>query len=366
MDKKIYVPTEKVSIDCSSSQYPLAKILVIYTGGTLGMVHDDKGVLVPFDFEEILDKIPSMRYLSIEIDVVSFTKPLDSSDVGVRQWRTMARLIFDDYAFYDGFVILHGTDTMAYSASMLSFMLQGLRKPVIFTGAQLPVSAPRSDARINLISALEIAAAKDKDGNSIVTEVAIYFNNRLLRGNRAKKVESVQFDAFESSNYPLLAESGLQIRYNRSVIDRFGTGLSLYEDLSDAIAVIKIFPGIRFSWLEHILSDDQMEGVILETFGSGNAPTHNQFIKIISDSVKSGKTIMNVSQCDGGKVDQSSYAAGKGLEEIGVLSGDDINTEAAVAKMMHVLGQNYTCQDREKILSEPLVGEMSYRSFFKN
>lgn len=337
-----------------------SSVLIIYTGGTLGMAYDDSGALVPFNFGQILEKIPNLTNMNVAITVISFPEPIDSSNVNMHHWVDMAYIIFENYDSYDGFVVLHGTDTMAYSASMLSYMLQGLSKPVIFTGAQLPISAMRSDARENLMTSLEIATGK-VNGKPIVPEVCIFFNHMLLRGNRAKKVQSVHFDAFESENYPPLAESGIVIDYNYAAIRPYeeGTKLKYLNKLDNNVIVVKLFPGITAKVLDSCFEIPGLRGVILETYGSGNSPSESWFINSLEKAVKKGLIILNVSQCNGGRVIQGRYETSKDLKRIGILSGGDITTEAAITKMMYLLGNETSDAEIRKKLVTPISGEMS-------
>jgi L-asparaginase len=337
-----------------------ASVLIIYTGGTLGMAYDDNGALVPFNFGQILEKIPTLTSLNIAITVISFPEPIDSSNVNMQHWVDMAYIIYENYDSYDGFVVLHGTDTMAYSASMMSYMLSSLSKPVIFTGAQLPISAMRSDARENLMTALEIAAAK-ANGKPIVPEVCIFFNHMLLRGNRSKKVQSVHFDAFESENYPPLAESGIIIDYNYAAIKPFEEGrkLKFMNRLDNRVVVVKLFPGITAKVLDSCFAIADLRGVVLETYGSGNSPSEKWFIESLEKAVAKGIIILNVSQCNGGRVIQGRYETSKELKRIGVLSGGDITTEAAITKMMFLLANISDPQEIRRKLVSPLAGEMS-------
>ncbi|WP_339922551.1 asparaginase [uncultured Cyclobacterium sp.] len=335
-------------------------VLIIYTGGTLGMAYDDDGALVPFNFGKILEKIPNLNNLNISITVISFPEPIDSSNINLNHWVDMSYIIYENYDTYDGFVVLHGTDTMAYSASMLSYMLKGLNKPVIFTGAQLPISAMRSDARENLMTSLEIAISK-ANGKPIVPEVCIFFNHMLLRGNRAKKVQSVHFDAFESENYPPLAESGIIIDYNYASIrpHEEGKKLRCLNKLDNNVMVLKLFPGITARVIEHCLKMKGLKGVVLETYGSGNSPSESWFIKAMEAAVDRGILILNVSQCNGGRVIQGRYHTSMDLKRVGVLSGADITTEAAVTKMMFLLANESDETEIKRKLMMPLAGEMS-------
>src|SRR5260370_24615422 len=297
---------KKIQINAATPDKPKSKVMIIYTGGTFGMSHDANGVLVPFDFALILEHLPTLRNLFLELTVISFNNPIDSSNIQPEHWQTIAKIIFDNYPTQDGFVVLHGTDTMAFTASALSFMLPGLAKPVIITGAQLPISEPRSDARENLITSLEIAAAK-KDGNAIVPEVCIYFGIEVFRGNRSKKVESMHFDAFESENYPPLAKAGVKIDYDEKVIGQPGTELKMLSKLDPSIAILKLFPGITMATVSAVTSIPGLKAIVLETFGSGNAPTSPEFLKLLSSAIKKEIIILNISQCPGGMVVQGKY-----------------------------------------------------------
>lgn len=338
---------------------PRASVLVIYTGGTLGMVYE-KGQLVPFDFEQILDKLPEIKRLDFEITFTSLEEILDSSNMRPDVWAEIARLVQRHYDFYDSFVILHGTDTMAYTASALSFMLQNLGKPVILTGAQLPIGVARTDARENIITALEIAAAQF-NGCPLVPEVCIYFQNVLLRGNRAKKKETSQFNAFRSDNYPPLAEVGVTIEYNFPYIATPNSDLlfQVQAQLDENVAILKLFPGITQNVVRSTLEITGLRGVVLETFGAGNAPTLPWFLHELKEATERGIVILNVSQCDGGRVMQGRYQTSTWFDKIGVVSGGDITTEAAITKMMWTLNQETDIEHIKQRLASPLVGEMS-------
>lgn len=353
--------SRKIIINTAAPKNPDANLLIIYTGGTLGMVYDKEGSLVPFNFQQILEKIPSLSRFNLLLTVIPFEKLIDSSDATPSAWIEIGDIIQENYNNYDGFVVLHGTDTMAYSASALSFMLEGLNKPVIFTGAQLPIGAVRTDARENLVAALEIASAKRADGAPMVPEVCIYFNYRLLRGNRARKVQSIHFDAFESDNYPLLAEAGIEILYNQRVIRSYEEDkkLQYHRHFNDEVLILKLFPGISRKVVENVLAIPGLKGVVLETFGSGNAPTFSWFIEELKKVIASGVLVVNVSQCNGGRVMQGRYGTSKILENIGVLSGADITTEAALAKMMILLSKEYSFEEIKNRLTGPLCGEMT-------
>ncbi|MEM7109780.1 MAG: asparaginase [Bacteroidota bacterium] len=330
---------DRINIITSAPREPEVSLLIIYTGGTLGMIHNEEGILQPFDFSSILDHIPTLRQLELKLTVVAFKEPIDSSNVVTDTWKKIGRFIYDEYDHFNGFVVLHGTDTMAYSASALSFMLRNLSKPVIFTGAQLPISSLRSDARENMINALEIAAAT-LHGEAIVPEVCIYFDYKLFRGNRAKKVESVFFDAFDSENYPVLAESGVEINYNlNAILKPSARELVLHDTFVNDVAILKVFPGITENYVRSVLSTAGLRGVLLETYGAGNAPTFSWFVKLLSEAIQNGVVLLNVSQCPGGRVQQGRYQTSKQLQEVGVIDGNDLTLEAALTKLMLVLGE---------------------------
>jgi L-asparaginase len=338
------------------------KVLVIYTGGTLGMVYEAKtDSLVPFDFAQIPDNLPEMARLDFEISVLTFDNLLDSSNMNPSIWMLLAKIIGENYARYDSFVILHGTDTMAYTASALSYLLENLNKPVILTGAQLPIGVARTDAKENFITALEIAADRNSHKHPYISEVCIYFNSLLLRGNRARKHESVQFNAFESENYPVLAEAGVKIEYNKPYLRhlQLDSNLKVHQQLDENVVIMKLFPGISANVIRNILEIKGLRGVVLETFGSGNAPTEQWFLSLMKEFVEKGIIIFNVSQCNGGRVMQGRYQTSHSLQEMGVVSGADLTTEAAITKLMFALGQSADIQEVKKILRHSFAGEMS-------
>lgn len=324
------------------------------------MAYDETGALVPFNFGLVIDKIPELKALDLKITVISFPEPTDSSNINISHWQDIGYIIYENYSQYDGFVILHGTDTMAYTASALSYMLEGLNKPVIFTGAQIPIGSTRSDARENLITALEIASTTE-DGHPVISEVGIYFNFYLMRGNRSQKLRSSQFAAFESENYPYLAESGVTIEYNKAAIMPFRPGLKLklHKGFDSNVTILKLFPGISKNVVESILGTPGLKGVVLETYGSGNTMNYDWFISCLQSAVSRGIVIFNVSQCIGGKVIQGRYESSRILDEIGVLSGQDITTEAAITKLMFLLAKEKSVKEVKKKLIAPISGEMS-------
>ena len=317
-------------------------ILLIYTGGTIGMKVDPSDqTLKPFDFSQIAEEVPELKKFAGKTDSITFDPLIDSSDVEPSFWQKLARTIQDNYDAYDGFVILHGTDTMSYSASVLSFMVRGLTKPVIFTGSQLPVGIPRTDGKENLVSAVEIAAAKDASGHALVPEVCIYFNEKLMRGNRTTKVNSEGFSAFRSPNYPPLAEAGINIRYNNPLVLRpesWDKAPSWNTRLDTRVSILKVHPGITPQTVRDILLGPGTRAVIMETFGSGNAPSRGWFIDMVREAAAEGKILVNVSQCIWGSVDMGLYATGRALREAGVLSGFDSTTESALGKLFHLMG----------------------------
>lgn len=345
---------------------PVGAVLVIYTGGTLGMVYDyragpDKaGQLRPFDFSQVMDRVPEIQRLDFDVSLITLDPIIDSSDIKPAVWVRLAQAIETHYREFDSFVILHGTDTMAYTASALSFMLENLGKPVILTGAQLPIGVARTDARENLLTALEIAADRP-DGRPAVPEVCIYFNSLLLRGNRAKKRESVHFNAFHSENYPHLAMAGVRIEYNRPFIARADVShpFSIHTAIDANVTILKLFPGITPAVVNAILAIPGLRGLVLETFGSGNAPTDPWLSEALSAAIGRGLVVVNVSQCEGGRVTQGQYQTSSRLREIGVVSGADMTTEAAITKLMVLLGQFPYPGTVAQQLGTSLRGEMA-------
>lgn len=351
---------ELIKLDTAAPKEPKASILIIYTGGTFGMGADANGSLRPFDFNEILSEIPSLKSFDLIIQVLAFHHPIDSSNVRPDHWVKIGELIQEHYKEFDGFVVLHGTDTMAYTASALSYMLENLSKPVIFTGAQLPIAAARTDARENLVTAIEIASNKTEAGPR-VPEVCIYFNYLLIRGNRSKKVESQHFDAFESENYPPLAKSGVSINYAEPYIQKFGSGgsLNISKKWETNVTYLKLFPGISREVVDSVMGIANLKGLVMETYGSGNAPTEPWFLSLVKEYVDKRLLIFNVSQCLGGRVIQGKYETSRTLQEVGVIGGRDITSEAAITKMMYLLGREANLEKVKKLLRSPLRGEMS-------
>jgi len=340
-----------------------SSILIIYTGGTIGMREDPSDMtLKPFDFSQIMEEVPELRKFACRIDSYTFDPLIDSSDVEPSLWQALARLIGDRYAEYDGFVILHGTDTMSFTASALSFMLDGLEKPVVLTGSQLPIGRPRTDGKENLVSAVEIASAKDADGRAVVPEVCVYFDARLLRGNRTTKVSSENFDAFRSPNLPPLAEAGISIRYNTGIIcrpDSWGRPLKVNTALDTRVSILKIHPGITPQVVSNILLGAETRAVIIETYGSGNAISKDWFINLLKVAGDMGKILVNVTQCLYGRVDMDIYATGRRLKDAGVVSGRDSTTESMLAKLFHLMGVSQDNSWVKSKLEKSLKGEIS-------
>lgn len=338
----------------------MTRILIIYTGGTIGMVQDQKtGVLVPFDFTQIRQNVPELLRLNYLIDVHSFVPAIDSSDMSPEIWIELAQIIEKNYKEYDGFVILHGSDTMAFTASALSFMLQGLAKPIILTGSQLPIGEIRTDAKENLITALEIAASKNSNGKANVPEVAIYFDYQLFRGNRAIKYDSEKFEAFQSPNYPILAEAGVNLEFFPNYILPAGdANFGIKTSFNSNIGVLKMYPGIPKLAVE-ALTKSTVDALIIETFGAGNTPTTPWFLECLKDAVDSGKIVIDISQCNSGTVALGKYETSRALKDLGVLSGYDMTFEATVTKLMFLLGNGYSKAEVGALMESNLNGELS-------
>ena len=334
-------------------------ILLIYTGGTIGMVKDFKtGALRAFNFDQLVERIPELHMLDCSIETYSFETPIDSSDMRPELWGQMATVIEENYDKFDGFVILHGSDTMSYSASALSFMLQNLRKPVILTGSQLPIGDLRTDAKENLITAIQVAAVQENN-IPVIQEVCLYFEYKLYRGNRTSKVSAELFNAFTSPNIAHLAESGVNLRINKHLLNYSKTQLpfTVHKEMSTNVMILKMFPGIQKNVLEAILNIKDLEGIVLETYGAGNAPTEPWFLNTLADAIKNGLKVINVTQCSSGSVHMGKYETSTELKEIGMISGKDITTEAAITKLMFMLKQK-DITDFKITFETPICGEM--------
>lgn len=336
-------------------------ILIIYTGGTIGMVHDpNSDSLIPIDFRHISDHVPELRKFGYDLHSISFDPVKDSSNIDPSVWIKIAEIIEESYDDFDGFVILHGTDTMAYTASALSFMLENLSKPVILTGSQLPIGLLRTDGRENLITAIEIAAARENDSPS-VPEVCIFFDNKLTRGNRTTKMSAEHFDAFNSPNYHLLAEVGLHLKYYKDLITYppKNQKLVVYKCFDTNVAILKLFPGINRKLVNAIIKTEGLRGLIIETFGSGNAPTYQWFLDDLKQYIDKGGIILNVTQCLGGSVEMGLYETSRQMLAAGVVSGRDITSEASVTKLMHLLGRYSSKEKVVESLNTSLSGEIT-------
>ncbi len=338
----------------------MTKIFVIYTGGTIGMITDpETGVLKPFTFEQIIENVPELRRMKYELTVHSFNPIIDSSDMTPEIWAFLAKLIKDNYNDHDGFLILHGSDTMAFTASALSFMLEGLNKPVIFTGSQLPISEVRTDAKENFITALEIASAKLENGQARVPEVCIYFENKLFRGNRTFKYNSAKFEAFRSPNYPVLVEAGVHIKYNdAAILPCDNSELKVHTNVNNNIGVLKLYPGISAQIVDAVLNSDA-EAIIMESFGTGNTTTARWFLDKLQNAIAKGKIILDISQCKVGSVEMGRYETSSELKKMGVINGYDLTFEAAVTKLMYLLGRNYPKDRLLRRLSSSIRGELT-------
>jgi len=335
-------------------------ILLLYTGGTIGMVRDAKdGFLKPFDFAKIRERITELEQLDCVISAISFDKPIDSSDMNIDCWVEIVSIIEKNYDNFDGFVVLHGSDTMAYSASALSFMLENLSKPVIFTGSQLPIGDLRTDAKENLITAIQIACLRENN-LPIIQEVCLYFEYKLYRANRTTKINAEHFQAFASANFPPLVESGVHLKIRHDLLlTRPSKNPIFHKKMNNNIAVLKMFPSINQNVVRAIISIPNLKGIVLETYGSGNTTLENWFIKTLENAIKSGIKIINVTQCIGGEVIMGKYQNSSILKQIGVISGKDITTEAAITKLMFLFGQNIPDLEFKNVFETSLRGEIS-------
>lgn len=338
------------------------KVLLIYTGGTIGMVADARsGTLHAMDLDRLEEQVPELARMGISLETVAFATPVDSSDMHPEQWLRIAGIIGERYAEFDGFVVLHGSDTMAYTASALSFLLENLGKPVILTGSQLPLGTIRTDGKENLLTAIEIAAATE-NGRPVVAEVAIYFEYSLYRGNRTLKVHAERFEAFRSPNWPVLAEAGVHIRYDRAALMPPPDGaLQVHTRMDDRVGMVRLFPGIRAAWVRALLADPELKAVVLATFGSGNGPTDASFVEALRQARERGIVLVNVTQCVGGRVEQGRYQTSRAFVDLGVVSGADLTTEAAITKLMFLLGQGLGPDEVMRRMVGSLRGELTLR-----
>ena len=339
------------------------KILLIYTGGTIGMVKDyETNALKAFNFEQLLDRVPELVQLNCTIETYSFKEPIDSSNMNTEYFVTIAEVIEENYSDFDGFVVLTGSDTMAYTSSVISFMFENLAKPVIFTGSQLPIGHLRTDAKENLITSIEIACSRKKD-KPVISEVCLYFEYKLYRANRTTKINAEQFEAFASLNYPPLAESGVHLHFNYELLLKPPTKnapLIVRKSLSNNIVVLKLFPGITEEVVKSIVGIKNLKGIVLESYGAGNAPTYKWFINLLEEAIKNGIQIVNVTQCVGGSVILGHYETSVELKRIRVIDGKDITTESAIAKLMYLLGEKISNNEFKKTFEKPLRGELNF------
>jgi L-asparaginase len=339
----------------------IPQILLIYTGGTIGMLKDYKtGALKNFNFDKLLEHIPEINQLNCKVQSISFEEPIDSSNMNPKAWVQIAEIIEENYKKFDGFVVLHGSDTMSYTSSAISFMLENLAKPVIFTGSQLPIGDLRTDAKENLITSIEIASAQE-NGLPIISEVCLYFEYKLYRANRTTKINAEHFEAFTSPNFQPLAISGVHLNFNKLLIfkPKLSKKLKVRKKLNNNIVILKIFPGINKKVVESIMNIPDLEGVVLETYGSGNATTEPWFINLLKKGINNGIHIVNVTQCEAGNVIMGQYETSIALKKIGLINGNDITTESALAKLMYLLGEKIPKNEFKNIFETSLRGEIS-------
>ena len=345
--------------DCDTRK---SSVLLIYTGGTIGMVRNaETGALENFDFGHLLEQVPELKRFDCKISTYTFQPPIDSSDMGLEHWARLVHIIDEHYALYDGFVVLHGTDTMAYTASALSFMLENLGKPVILTGSQLPIDMLRTDGKENLISAIEIAATRRSDGSPMVPEVCIYFKEKLLRGNRTTKISAEQFNAFRSFNYPELAKAGIHIRYNEAAIRRPDPSrpMKAHYLVDPNVVVLSLFPGIQQRLVHAVLNIPGLKAVVLRTFGAGNAPQAPWFRDELQDATSRGILLVNITQCQDGAVHMGLYETSLPLIDAGVVCGYDSTPECAIAKLMFLLGHQLPPEELRRMMDSDLAGEIT-------
>ncbi|PQJ68501.1 asparaginase [Polaribacter butkevichii] len=342
-------------------------ILLIYTGGTIGMIKDYKtNALKAFDFSQIVDKIPELQQLNCNITSISFDEAIDSSNMNIGYYKDIIEIIEENYTKFEGFVVLTGSDTMAYTSSAISFMLENLQKPIIFTGSQLPIGDLRTDAKENLITSIEVACA-NKNGVPVISEVCLYFEYKLYRANRTTKISSEQFEAFTSMNFPPLAESGVHLKFNEHLIHQTKNTeqpLVVRKELVEEVVILKLFPGISKLVIESILNIPNLKGIVLETYGSGNAPNSDYFIALLKEAINKGIKIVNVTQCKSGRVMMGHYDTSLLLKEMGVINGRDITTESAIAKLMYLLNKNLSNEAFKKYFESSLRGELTDKYHF--